>query len=72
MAATDRRQITIIKDQMHKQFQRIERNMLLITSNSGDNSFMRNTWLPGGTMSTVWGKCQQFTEEESIYSDKIG
>ena len=43
-----------------------------MTSDSRDNSFIRNTWLPGGIMSAVWGKCQKFIEEESIYSDKMG
>ena len=72
MVLTDRRWISIIKDQMHKQLRKIERNAILITSDSRDSTHIRNIWLPGRTMSTVWGECRQFVDEMSIFQDRLG
>ena len=52
---------------MQKQLRKIERNVILITLDSRDSMNICNTWLPGGTVSAIWGECRQFMNEESIY-----
>ena len=41
---------------MYKQLQKIERNLIMITSCSGNNTNIRKIWLLGRTMSAVWGE----------------
>ena len=43
MSATDRRQITVISDQIESQIKKIKRNEKVIISDSGDNSYLRKT-----------------------------
>ena len=67
IAAIDRQWTTIVQDQMYKQLRKLERNAIMIMSDSGNNTNIRKIWLPGGTMSAVWGECRQFANEESTY-----
>ena len=41
------------------------------TSDSGDNPYIKNTWLLGGTMSCIIGKYINFIMEELLYSDTL-
>ena len=53
MSTTSRRWTSVVRDQMEYQMKRIERNTKLITSDSGDSSYTRKIWLPGGIMSAI-------------------
>ena len=44
---------------------------MVITSDSGNDSLVVNTWLLGRTLSTIWGKYQHFMKPNSIYANKL-
>ena len=71
-SSTDCRQMVLIKERMQNEFRQITNNAMIITSNSGDDSLVVNTQLPGGTMSIIWGKYQYFVNQETIFEDKFG
>ena len=45
---------------------------MVITLDSGNDSLVVNIWLPGRTLSVIWGKYQHFVKPNSIYADKLG
>ena len=45
---------------------------MVITLDSGNDSLVVNTWLPGRILSIIWGKYQNFVKPNSIYTDKLG
>ena len=57
---------------MCKQLQKIERNAIIITSDSGDSINTRKIWLLDRTISIVWREYRQIVNEESIYQGIIG
>ena len=52
-SSPDRRWNSIMKEQIRYKFKKIDRNVVINMSDSGDSSYMRSTWLPGETMSAV-------------------
>ena len=71
-SSPDRRQSTITTSNVLKYFKRIDCNTKINTSNSRDSSYMKNTQLPGGTMTVVWGKYSNFIDRDSFYNDNLG
>ena len=56
---------------MKNQLKRIEPNIIITTSDSRDSSFVKNTWLSGGTMSSFFRKCNNYIDQSMAYSDKL-
>ena len=71
-SSPDRRWSIITTSNILKYFKRKDHNVKINTSDSRDSSYMKNTWLPGGIMTAVWGKYSNFIERDSFYNNELG
>ena len=57
---------------MRYHFRKIDRNVVMNTSDSGDSSYIRSTQLLGGIISIIWGKYQNYINIETSFQDEKG
>ena len=57
---------------MKNKLKELNRNIEIIFINSKDQNCTKNNWLPGGTITAIWGKIVAIINKESIVINRLG
>ena len=72
MAKINCRWNTMYKEKVRKRLKGIKRNLMLVTLDSVYEINKPPSWLPGGTMLSMWGQIVNFVTPNSQRIDELG
>ena len=57
---------------MIRELRKLNKNIIMITLDIGDCSYIRKIQLPGEIILAIWGEQKNYVDKESINTDEIG